>query len=345
VKGGLSDGEPDFRLTGIEAFVSGIGVLDGQAQELMRAGHLAEAIDVFRQDTERLRNAVAAAQQAGAARDERLDRAVDLRTAHALRNMGMIEALRVRVDPALDLTAEAVRLLRRLDTDQPEPIVRDEFIAALHSFAFTRALCRTQLTEAADANSEELRLLDQLAMQGAEASETIRASAERLAEQIQQLREDMAAGRPAGIPGDALPGTDWRAELAERTRQPLPILEQMDVQELVRELGNVDQAAWLLRMMDERGDANGAYKHGFLLQARGDLAAAETAYRRGAERGSHAAAYQLGILRKNQRDTPGAIAALEQAAQSDDQELASKAQRALDKLTRTRRFPWTRRSS
>jgi tetratricopeptide (TPR) repeat protein len=343
VEDGLSDGEPDFRLSGIEAFTLGIGVLDEQAQQLMRAGHLAEAIDVYQQDIETLRNAVATALNAGAARDERLDHAVDFRTAHALRNMGMIEALRVRVDPALDRTAEAVRLLRRLDTEQPEPIVRDEFIKALHSFAFTRALCRTQLTEAADAISEVLRLLDELATEGGEASETFRASAERLAGQIQQLREDVAAGRPAGIPGSTLPGTDWRADLAERTRQPT--LERMDVQELVRELGNADQAEALLRMMDERGDADGAYKHGILLQARGDLAAAETAYRRGAERGSHTAAYQLGILRKNQRDTPGAIAALEQAARSDDKELAAKAQRALDKLTRTRRFPWTRRSS
>jgi tetratricopeptide (TPR) repeat protein len=343
VADGLSDSEPDFRLTGIEAFAFGIGVLDEQAQELLRAGHLAEAIDVYQQDTATLRNVVAVALNAGAARDERLDRAVDFRTAHALRNMGTIEALRVRVDPALDRTAEAVRLLRRLDTDQPEPIVRDEFIKALHSFALTRALCRTQLTEAADAISEVLRLLDQLAMEDGEVSDNFRAGAHLLARQIQQLREYMAAGRPAGIPGSTLPGTDWRADLAESSRQP--ILERMDVQELVHELGNADQAEALLCMMDERGDADGAYKHGILLQARGDLAAAEAAYRRGAERGSHAAAYQLGILRKNQRDTPGAIAALEEAGQSDDKELASKAQRALDKLTRTRRFPWTRRSS
>ncbi|MBP2324716.1 tetratricopeptide (TPR) repeat protein [Kibdelosporangium banguiense] len=341
---GLSDREPDFWLTGIELFAFRLGRLEKQAQELMRAGRLAEAIDVFQQDTDVMHNAVAATLKAGAVRDKRLDRVIDFRTAHALRNIGMIEALRVRIDPALDRTAEAVRLLRRLDTDRTEPIVRDEFIKALHAFAFTRALCRTQLTEAADAISEVLRLLDQLDMEDGEVSENFRAAAQLLARQIQQLREYVAAGRPAGIPGSVLPGIDWRADLAELTRQP-GALEQMDVQELLRELGNVDQAEALLRMMDERGDADGAYKHGMLLQARDDLAAAEAAYRRGAERGSHAAAYQLGILRKNQRDTLGAIAALEQAAQSDDKELASKAQRALDKLTRKRRFPWIRRSS
>ncbi|PRY43990.1 hypothetical protein [Umezawaea tangerina] len=334
----LPGGEPEIRLTGFEAFTFGIAALDEEAQELLRAGRLAEAADVFRQDGDVLRDAVAAALDAGAVRDEQLDRAVDFRTAHGLRNIGTIEALRVRVDPALDRTAEAVRLLRDVVAAQPEPLVRDEYVQALQSFAFVRALCRTRLAEAADAIAEVLRLLDEPA--AGEVSEDFRAGARRLAQQVERIREDMAEGKPTGIPGSALPGTDWRTDLAERARQPA--LERMDVPDLVRELGNTDQVEALLRMMDERGDADGAHKHGVVLQDRGDLAAAEAAYRRGSERGSHTSAYRLGLLLKDRKDTPGAVAAFEQAVRSDDEDLAAKARRALAKLTRTRRFPWSR---
>lgn len=336
-----SPGGPDYTLNWTEVQALTIRLMDQNAQELVRTGRFAEAIGVYTEDIEQQRAVTAAVRKAGVPADPQLERAKEFRTAHAVRNIGMIEGLRIRVQPALDLTAQAVETLASLDRDQREPIVHDELIHALYSFAFVRAWCRTRLADAAEAIAAADRMMDHVAAEGNPLSDDFRAAATRLGEQISTLSKRQRDGTPAGIPGAPLPGDgSGFQEFSSQYQQKA--LEQLEVPDLLRELRNADQAEALLRNMDERGDAEGARKRGQLLEALDDLNGAEAAYRRGIERGSGSALYCLGELLKGQGDTQGAIAAFTQAAESDDAKLSADAQRQLRKLARARRIPWSR---
>jgi tetratricopeptide (TPR) repeat protein len=87
------------------------------------------------------------------------------------------------------------------------------------------------------------------------------------------------------------------------------------------------EAAW--RRADERGDAGGAYNLGLLLDEQGDKTGAEAAWLRADERGHADSACNLGLLLKEQGDKTGAEAALRRAAQSDDDQVAARANAAL----------------
>jgi hypothetical protein len=215
--------EPDFTLTWTEAYALGASLLDRRARELVDAGQLGEAIGVYEEDIEQVRAVVAAVLEAGAAADTRSDRMVDFRTAHAARIIGMIEALRGRVGPALGRTAEALETLRRLDRGQREPIVYDELINGLYSFALARALCRPELAEAAEAVAVAVRMLNHLAAEKGGMSDDVLASVTLLADQIEVLNDRLQAGLPLGMPGSPLPGSyGWSEELAWRYQQAAP---------------------------------------------------------------------------------------------------------------------------
>jgi TPR repeat protein len=67
------------------------------------------------------------------------------------------------------------------------------------------------------------------------------------------------------------------------------------------------------RRADKRGDADGAFHVGLLLQRRGDLAEAEEAYRRADERGHADGANLLGVVLAKRGDPEGAEAAYRRA--------------------------------
>ena len=84
---------------------------------------------------------------------------------------------------------------------------------------------------------------------------------------------------------------------------------------LLEEQGDRIGAEAAYRRADQRGDANGAFNLGVLLEARENLAAAEDAYKRADERGHAAAAANLGVLLEEKGDRIGAEAAYRRADQ------------------------------
>jgi hypothetical protein len=355
-------------MTESEAVLFGIPWLDDRAHEHLTAGRTAEALHEYASDLETVRRVRTAAESAGATITADTNRAIDERSAHALHNMGKIEAVLLRTGPALDHTAEGLRIYRKLNSEQADTRIRSGLVAALWSFAMVRALCRTAIPEAADAVAEAIGLQERLTAQEPGTSDELLAQLTRMGQQIQELLRREWAGEPLGILGSSLPDSfDWREQLW------LTTLENLEVEPLLQQLGNAEQAVRLLRGLDARGDPEGARKLGILLFAqgdvegaeaafrrgdergsveapfylgmirhqRGDLSAAEFAYRRAIGRGSHLAAYNLGQLLKTRGDVDGARTAFEKAAESDDTELAADAQRELRK---GRRRWWPRRS-
>jgi peptidoglycan hydrolase-like protein with peptidoglycan-binding domain len=80
-----------------------------------------------------------------------------------------------------------------------------------------------------------------------------------------------------------------------------------------QERGDLRAAEEAYRRADEHGDASGAFNLGRLLVERGELAAAAAAYRRADKRGEPAAATNLGELLEQQGDLAGAAAAYRRA--------------------------------
>lgn len=362
-------------MTEAEAVLFGISWLDERAQAHLAAGRAAEALNEYASDLESTRRVRTAAESAGATITAQTSRALDERIAHALHNIGELEAVLVQIGPALDHTAEALRIYRTLSSQQADIRVRTGLVAALWSFAMARAVCRTAIPEAADAITEAIQLRQRLTAQPTAQTTTQPPGTPdealermvRTSRQIQELLRREQAGQPLGLPGSPPPDPgNWRDLFWLET------LENLEVQPLMEALKNADQAVALLRGLDARGDAEGSRKLGILLLARddveaaeaafrrgdergsveapfylglihhkrGELPAAESAYRRAIERGSHLAAYNLGLLLNARGDVDGARAAFERAAQSDDAELAADAQRALRKGARPR---WLRR--
>jgi len=72
------------------------------------------------------------------------------------------------------------------------------------------------------------------------------------------------------------------------------------------------------RRADERGDLEGAFNLGVLLEQRGELEGAEAAYRRADERGSAEGASNLGVLLEDRGELEGAEAAYRRADERGD---------------------------
>lgn len=360
-------------MTEPEAVLMGISWLDDRAREHLTAGRVVEALNEYASDLETTRRLRTAVEGVGVTIAAETNRALDERIAHALHNMGQLEAILRQTGPAIDHTAEGLQIYRKLNSQQADTRVRSGLAVALWSFAVTRALCRTAIPEAADAIAEAIQLQERLTAQTPDASDEPDEPDEPLermiqaGRQVQELLRRERAGEPLGLPGSPLPdAAGWRETVWMR------MLENLEVEPLLRELGNADQAMALLRGLDARGDPEGARKLGVLLLAQGDVEAAEAAFRRGdgrgsveapfylglihhrrgelpaaesayrgaVERGSHLAAYNLGLLLSARGDVDGARAAFEKAAESDDAELVADAQRALRKSRRPR---WLRR--
>jgi ABC-2 type transport system permease protein len=94
-----------------------------------------------------------------------------------------------------------------------------------------------------------------------------------------------------------------------------------------------DAAEAAYHRADDRGDLEGAFNLGVLLEERGDLEGAEAAYRRADERGDGGGAFNLGILLQQRGELGGAEAPYRRAARSDDPDVASRAAEALQTLT------------
>ena len=92
---------------------------------------------------------------------------------------------------------------------------------------------------------------------------------------------------------------------------------------LLQQRGDLEGAETAYRRGDERGYGTAASNLGVLLQQRGDLEGAEAAYRRGDERGHGAAAAGVGVLLAQRGDLEGAEAAWRRGDERGDGAAAS----------------------
>lgn len=107
---------------------------------------------------------------------------------------------------------------------------------------------------------------------------------------------------------------DSRPEVARRARVLLG--------RVLEDRGEMAAAEAAYREADELGDADAANDVGLIMAERGDLAGAEAAYRRADERGCAPAGYNLGLLLEERGDRAGAVEALERADARDHAEAA-----------------------
>jgi len=264
-----------------------------RAAELVAVNRLEEAVDIYAEDVRVCRAVIAAAEAAEAFASPGTARAVDLRVAVSLHNMGTLEGKLGRAESALEDTAEAVAIYRRLDDG--DPAIREGLAGALHSFALAREAVRRELPEGAQAAAEALGIMRALP-QPPDGSQTgAEAQIELTLHMLTSLIEWVEQGsQPDDEPiRPRHPGPlDWREELY------LGMLEQLEVPELLKQARTVAEATAVLRWADLRGDAEAARKFGDLLEAGGHLDSAEAAYLRGAARGSQQAAARLDQLRR-----------------------------------------------
>ena len=110
------------------------------------------------------------------------------------------------------------------------------------------------------------------------------------------------------------------------------------------ERGDVEAAEAAYRDGDERGESDTATNLGILLQRRGDLDGAEAGYRRGDQRGDAQAAFNLGLLLRARGDNQGAEAAYLKAIEiAQQQEARMHELRAATELARLGRTKATNR--
>jgi tetratricopeptide (TPR) repeat protein len=351
-----------------DAVMSGIPLLEKRVRRHLKAGRTADAVREYEDDIEACHAAVLAALDNGAVILPEVGSAIDYRVAHALLNLGVIEAARVRIKAALERTDEAVSICRQLNHPSIEnlsllwlgdAVLLGQLGQALWSFAAVRVLGRTQISEAAAAIKEAALIADPLAALDPGKYQALANQVAYTQRQVQLLAGRIEDGNPLGMPGtELLEVVDWRELLW------LGMLEKQEVTGLLKELKNPDQVEAFLRVMDERGDAEGARKLGELLQARDDLAGADAAFRRGDERGSadaafylgmnayergdlaeseaasrraieggnHNADYYLGLILNDKGDIDGARAAFQRLSEADDPEMASTARDMLSQL-------------
>ena len=145
-------GIPVIELSPAEMAGVGGALAELRVQGLIAAGRLEEAATVYEQEVASCRQNPAAFAAGGIALSARLTRALDLRLAKALSNLAVTEADLRRFPQALEHSAEAVRIHRRLVTGEPESV--NLLAQALTVFAGIRADTQTDLLEAVDAIAE-----------------------------------------------------------------------------------------------------------------------------------------------------------------------------------------------
>ncbi|WP_194904492.1 tetratricopeptide repeat protein [Catenulispora rubra] len=351
------------------AYLFGLPYLDEPAQRLAEEGRVDEAIAVYADDIARQRATVDAAVRAGAVLEKGPgERAFHQRIAYDLCRQAEIEVTRPRVRQALNLTAMALGIIRRIEQEAPEEYEGELLVTTLGKFAQIRALCRVRLAEARAAIDEALPILRGLSDDSAEWHASMKRFTDLEADIIRLLdnRTDIAS---LGLPGTLLRMDSWRDAFTNEYR--MARLAELEPAEMIEEAGSVDLAeaiCWCLyeagdvhgtcklgtvllaqgepaiaeamwHRADEGGDAEAAHRLGRLRQQRGDLTDAEACYRRAVERGSAPAVLDLAELLRRRGDLDGARTHY-QAAEHQDAETAAKAQKALRKLDRT--SPWSR---
>ena len=276
-----------------EMIAFGMRLTADRAAELVAVNRLEEAVDIYAEDVRVCRAVVEAAKAAEAAIGPDAMRAVNLRVAVSLHNMGALEGKLGRAESALEDTAEAVSIYRRFDDG--DPAIREGLAGALHSFALAREAVRREMPEGAQAATEALEVVKALPQPPDGSMTSAQAQIELTLHMLTSLIEWIEQGsQPDDEPmRPRHPGPlDWREELY------LGMLERLEVPELLKQARTVAEATAVLRWADLRGDAEAARKFGDLLEAGGDLDSAEAAYARGAARGSQEAAVRLDQLRQ-----------------------------------------------
>jgi hypothetical protein len=150
-----------INLSEVEAIEASAVWTDSYGRELVAQGRLAEARAVYADDAEACRNVVAAAEAAGASPTPEVADAVSSRISNALSHLGLVEAQMRHTEPALDHTAQAVEIGRRLARENPE--IRDRLATGLMAFVAVRLDARAQLPQAAEAAAEAIGILGPLA--------------------------------------------------------------------------------------------------------------------------------------------------------------------------------------
>jgi hypothetical protein len=150
-KAARANGTPVFALSPTETARVGSEFIGLLAESQIAAGRLVEAARMYEEHAAGCRKNTAALAAAGML-SPAMNRAIDLSLAKTLTKLAAVEADLERFPQALEHSADAVRIHRRIVTDEAESV--SLFGEALTVFAGVRADLKTDLPNALDAVAE-----------------------------------------------------------------------------------------------------------------------------------------------------------------------------------------------